>query len=262
MLSAGRSQYPTVQPVSPRCPIWHPSSLASALCWGLTASRSCSAAASPTATSRSRSAARTTSCACPATTPSCSASTARPSGRPPARRRRSASARRRRRCSTSRPAWSPASSPASPWSRPTCATPEAIGVVATALRQMHDSGTQLPVTFSSFEVIEEYARLGRSRGRLGAGRLSRGAAPGAPGEDGAHRPRARAGALPQRPAGGELHPLQRRLLHRRLGVRRHGRPLLRPRQLRRQQRARRGWRGGAARRLLPRAADRPAPRAR
>ena len=75
----------------------------------------------------------------------------------------------------------------------------------------------------------------------------------------------RAGAVPQRPARRQLHPRRadgrrRRgpALDRRLGVRRDGRPLLRPRQLRGQQRARRGRRGGAARRLLRRAADRRA----
>ncbi|HEY6781380.1 MAG TPA: phosphotransferase [Thermoleophilaceae bacterium] len=41
--------------------------------------------------------------------------------------------------------------------------PEAIGAVAASLRQMHDSGTQLPAAFSSFDVVEQYARLGRSR---------------------------------------------------------------------------------------------------
>ena len=59
------------------------------------------------------------------------------------------------------------------------------------------------------------------------------------GADGA---RARAGALPQRPAERELHPRRRAHADRGLGVRRHGRPLLRPRQLRGQQRARRGGR--------------------
>ena len=48
--------------------------------------------------------------------------------------------------------------------------------------------------------------------------------------------------VPQRPARGELHPRRRAALDRRLGVRGHGRPRLRPRQLRRQQRPRRGRR--------------------
>ena len=59
------------------------------------------------------------------------------------------------------------------------------------------------------------------------------------------RPRARA-ALPQRPLERELHRRRRACADRRLGVRRHGRRLLRPRQPRRQPRARR--------RGLPRAA--------
>ncbi len=39
--------------------------------------------------------------------------------------------------------------------------PEAIAKVALALREMHDSGTALPTTFSSFDVVRRYARLGR-----------------------------------------------------------------------------------------------------
>jgi thiamine kinase-like enzyme len=42
-------------------------------------------------------------------------------------------------------------------------TPDAISTVATSLRRMHDSGTRLPVEFSPFQVIEDYARLGRSQ---------------------------------------------------------------------------------------------------
>ncbi len=39
--------------------------------------------------------------------------------------------------------------------------PTATGRVALALRHMHDSGTQLPTAFSSFDVVRQYARLGR-----------------------------------------------------------------------------------------------------
>src|SRR6185503_8052739 len=55
------------------------------------------------------------------------------------------------------------------------------------------------------------------------------------------------GHLPQRPARGQLHRRRRAGLGRGLGVRGHGRPVLRPGQLRGQQRARRGRRGRAAR---------------
>jgi thiamine kinase-like enzyme len=41
-------------------------------------------------------------------------------------------------------------------------TPEAIAVVAGALRRVHESGTRLPTAFSPFEVVVEYARLGRA----------------------------------------------------------------------------------------------------
>jgi hypothetical protein len=70
--------------------------------------------------------------------------------------------------------------------------------------------------------------------------------------------RAARGALPQRPAQRQLH--RRRGAHpdRRLGVRGHGRSLLRPGQLRREPRARRGGRPPAPR-GLPRCAGRAGP---
>ncbi len=77
------------------------------------------------------------------------------------------------------------------------------------------------------------------------------------GRGGAERPRARAGPLPRRPPRRQLPPLAGRDPDRRLGVRGDGGPLLRPRQLRRQQRPRRRPGDGPARRLF-----RPSPRRR
>ena len=57
----------------------------------------------------------------------------------------------------------------------------------------------------------------------------------------------RPGPLPQRPPGRQLHRLAGRHPDRRLGVRGDGRSLLRPRQLRRQQRARPSRGGGVSR---------------
>ena len=109
-----------------------------------------------------------------------------------------------------------------------------------------------------FRIVEDYAATdGRSAaprsppptsGRTAAAHADRG---------GAGRTRARAGPLPQRPPRRQLHPRRRRDPDRRLGVRGDGRPLLRPRQLRRQQRARRGRGGGAAR--PPTSERRPTP---
>ena len=105
-------------------------------------------------------------------------------------------------------------------------------------------------------------RHGARAWRDDPGRLRRGPRAGDEDRVGAHRARARPGALPQRPARRQLHPRRGPALDRRLGVRGDGRPLLRPRQLRRQQRARGGVRAGAARGLLRRAGDDPADRQR
>ena len=77
---------------------------------------------------------------------------------------------------------------------------------------------------------------GRAR-RRAAGRLRRREGDRRPNRDCARR--ATPGALPQRPAERELHLRRRPALDRRLGVRGHGRPLLRPRELLRQPRAHR-----------------------
>jgi thiamine kinase-like enzyme len=42
--------------------------------------------------------------------------------------------------------------------------PEAIAEVASDLRRLHDSGTELPSEFDSFRLVEEYAAIGRSNG--------------------------------------------------------------------------------------------------
>ena len=42
--------------------------------------------------------------------------------------------------------------------------PETIAEVAHDLRQLHDSGTELPTGFDSFRLVEEYAAVGREHG--------------------------------------------------------------------------------------------------
>jgi len=42
--------------------------------------------------------------------------------------------------------------------------PETIAEVAHNLRQLHDSGTELPTGFDSFRLVEEYAETGRANG--------------------------------------------------------------------------------------------------
>ena len=111
------------------------------------------------------------------------------------------------------------------------------------------SASRCRPSFDSFRIVETYAETavgarGRDPGRLRARR----SAARAGDRGGVRRARARTRPLPQRPARGQLHPRRRAALDRRLGVRGDGRPLLRPRQLRGQQRARRGRRAGAARR--------------
>ena len=109
--------------------------------------------------------------------------------------------------------------------------PEPLRRVAQALRAVH-GGPPIPARFDSFRVVEAYAATAAAHGvlpdafelRAGDGPARRACAAG---------PRA---PLPQRPADGELHRRRQPDQNRRLGVRGHGRRLLRPRQLRRQQR--------------------------
>ncbi len=51
--------------------------------------------------------------------------------------------------------------------------PETIAEVAHDLRQLHDSGTELPSGFDSFRLVEEYAETGRANGSEPPGRLRR-----------------------------------------------------------------------------------------
>ena len=78
--------------------------------------------------------------------------------------------------------------------------PETIAEVAHDLRQLHDSGTELPTGFDSFRLVEEYAETGRANGSeppdgyddaLEVAHAIEAARPGPA--------RPRAGARPQRP---------------------------------------------------------------
>ena len=138
---------------------------------------------------------------------------------------RGAHARPRRSCASRRRSWT---------SRPTCGA-------------IHDSRQTLPSDVLAFRIVETYARTARR---------ARGAT--VPHEYGQAHENAR--AIEAALTGPEHEPVpchndllaanflarRRAPLDRRLGVRRHGRPLLRPRQLRRQQRARTGRGGGPA----------------
>ena len=107
--------------------------------------------------------------------------------------------------------------------------------------------TRRPALPVRFDVVRRGAAV-PSRDRARARRRAAAGLDGARGRRergsgrGAHGPRARAGPVPQRPADRELARRRRAAVDRRLGVRRHGRPLLRPRQPRGQQRLRRGRR--------------------
>ena len=118
--------------------------------------------------------------------------------------------------------------------------PDNLAEVARALRAFHDSGLELPTEFDSFQVVEDYAATARARGGDDTARVRA-------------RRSARARAIREAVSGHEEHRpvpchddlLSANFLHdgeqredRGLGVRGHGRPLLRPRELRREQRAR------------------------
>ena len=123
--------------------------------------------------------------------------------------------------------------------------------LADILRRIH-AGPPLPTAFDPFAVVEAYRRVAEGRG----GEIPPAVAELAPA---AQRIRAELGGpehaprpVPQRPADGEPARRRRAAADRRLGVRGHGRPVLRARQRRGQERVRAGRRGGAARRLLGR----------
>ena len=122
------------------------------------------------------------------------------------------------------------------------------------LRRLH-AGPPISARFDSFRVVEVYAKTARERGvELPpfyddaiemAGRIEAGA-PEPPCD------------MSQRPARRQLHRRRRADVDRRLGVRGDGRSLLRPRELRREQRARRRRHAavhGRVRRARPRRAD-------
>ena len=125
---------------------------------------------------------------------------------------------------------------------------ESFEQIALALRSFHHSPAQLPSRFWVPDLLERYAALVRAR-HVELPDEYRQAAAVAP--DRRRRAPARPAALPQRPAPRQHHPRARRRrdADRRLGVRRHGPPLLRPRQPVRQQRLQRGPRRAAAARL-------------
>ena len=198
------------------------------------ASRSRSTAASPTGTSASRSRGpATSSSACRARTPSCSGSTARPSGRPRRRRPRVGVGPRVVAFRTAPPCLVTAFIPGAP------VPPEALRArveeIAASLRAVH-GGPPLRARFDPFAIVDAYRATAVAHGTpvpAAFGRLL----------DGARRIRAALSGpehapvpVPQRPAERELHPRRRAGPDRRLGVRGHGRPLLRPRQPLRQQR--------------------------
>ena len=95
----------------------------------------------------------------------------------------------------------------------------------------------IPSRFDSFRIVENYEKVARDLGvEIPAGYADAHAC-AARIEELMTRAGARPRPLPQRPPGGELHLGRPPRADRRLGVRGHGRPLLRPRELRGQQRA-------------------------
>ena len=130
------------------------------------------------------------------------------------------------------------------------AQPETLHRIASMLRTLHD-GAAIPGRFDSFGVVEAYH----------ATAVAHGVAPPAATETRRRsptesRPRAaRHVPLPQRPPERELHRGRQADLDRRLGVRGHGRPLLRSRELLDQPRARRRGEPRVAPLLLRRRAD-------
>ena len=114
--------------------------------------------------------------------------------------------------------------------------PETVRRAAAVLRRLHE-GPAIPGRFDSFRVVEVYAEHGCGARRLGPGGVRVGARGGSSRRGDARG--ARAGSLSQRLPEPQLPGRGRRDPHRRLGVRGHGRPLLRPRQLLHQPRVRR-----------------------
>ena len=217
-----------------------------------------SRAGSPTATTASTSAATTTWSGCRASAPRCSASTARPSARP----------------TTPPRSWASRPQVAAMLENPPCLVTAFVKgreLTAEELRKPdasrrwptpcalprlgHGAAHQLRLVPARRRLRGQGARARRrAAGGVRAGARSGPRHRGRPAGTG----RARARALPQRPAHRELPARRRARADHRLGVRRHRRPLLRPGQLRGEQRARRRRRGAPARGLLRRAGGRQA----
>jgi hypothetical protein len=111
--------------------------------------------------------------------------------------------------------------------------PACLAETAVLLRRVHE-GPPFPAPFDSFRVVETYLRTAGAHDveipaeyETAKRRAEDRAGP---------RPAPRA-SLSQRPAQRQLHPQRRWDPHCRLGVRGHGRPLLRPSELLRQPRA-------------------------
>ena len=193
----------------------------------------CSAAGSRTGTSRSRSTTAPTCSGSAARTRSCSGSTGASSTRRRSQRRPSASGRRWSPSSSRRAISSPGSS-AAPWSGRRCSA-----------RPRRSAGSRSPSARCTRAADRGALRLvPRRRGLRRDGCDPRHRDPArvrARARDGgARRAGARAGAraaVPQRPAHRQLHRRRPPDPDRRLGVRGHGRRLLRPGELRGQQRA-------------------------
>ena len=118
--------------------------------------------------------------------------------------------------------------------------PEMLARVAAALRAFHD-GPAIP---GALRLLPRRRDLpgDRARPRRAASRRRTSGRTRSPARIEATRSPTRAGAVPQRPPERELPRRRRASAHRRLGVRGHGRSLLRPRELLDQPRARRGRR--------------------
>ena len=114
-----------------------------------------------------------------------------------------------------------------------------LGEVADALRAIH-AGPPIPATFSAWAVVDAYRETAERRGGTIPDAFAALRAQAEQVRAALTGRRARPRAVPQRPAAGQLHPRRRARADPRLGVRRDGRPLLRPRQPLGQQRVRRG----------------------
>ena len=114
--------------------------------------------------------------------------------------------------------------------------PETLRRVADSLRRIHD-GPAIPGLFVPLRIVEAYRALAMARGVRIPVEYELAAAIGRRIELACLAAPLELAAVPQRPAQRELHRRRDADPDRRLGVRRDGRPLLRPRQLQHQPRA-------------------------